>query len=43
MNKNYCFLIFFLVLTIFITTINPMKHTLGFFHSVENPFMNEIY
>ena len=32
-----------ILFTIFITTINPMKHTLGIFHSIENPFMNEVY
>ena len=29
--------------TIFIATINLMKHTLGIFHCVENSFMNELY
>ena len=32
-----------ILFTIFIATINPMKHTLGIFHSIENPFMNEVY
>ena len=32
-----------ILFTIFIATINPIKHTLGIFHSVENPFMNEVY
>ena len=32
-----------ILFNIFISTINPMIHTLGIFHSVENPFMNEVY
>ena len=27
-----------ILFTIFIATINPTKHTLGIFHSIENPF-----
>ena len=32
-----------ILFNIFIATINPIKHILGIFHSVENPFMNEVY
>ena len=32
-----------ILFTIFIATINPMKHTLGIFHSVENFFMYKVY
>ena len=32
-----------ILFTILIAAINPMKHNLEIFMSVENPFMNEFY
>ena len=41
MNQNYYCLILFLLSSFL--QYNPMEHTLGIFHRIENPFMNEVY